>query len=274
MDATSLKGRTAVVTGASRGVGRAVALELASRGADVVVTARTETPRADIAGSIGESVEQIANAGGSAVALQADLLVPADLERLVEETRTRFGRIDILVNNAAYIGDAVFESFWEMSLESWRNMMELNVNVPWALTKAFAPIMRAQGSGLIVNLSSSASDSPPAGEEIPLPGKGGLGAAYPTSKSAITQLTAYVGNELKAEGITMLALDPGFARSESAEILAARVGADPSWAQPVEVAAKAVGYIASLPDPAEFAARFVVARELVDEHALLPGLGS
>ena len=272
MEPASLKGSTAVVTGASRGIGRAVALELARRGADVVVTARTDTPRGDIAGTIGDTVERIVSAGGSALAIQADMLVPDDLDRLVGETLKLFGHVDILVNNAAYIGDAVFESFWEMSLASWRSMMDLNVNVPWALTKAFAPAMRERGSGLVVNLSSSASHSP--ATETPLPGQGGLGAAYPTSKSAISQLTAFVGNELRAAGITMLALDPGFARSESAEILASRIGADPDWAQPVEVAARAIGYIASLQDPSSFSGRFVIARELVDQQSLMPELSS
>jgi NAD(P)-dependent dehydrogenase (short-subunit alcohol dehydrogenase family) len=156
-----------------------------------------------------------------------------------------------------------------MSAPSWRNMMELNVTVPWLLTKAFAPGMRDRGAGLVVNLASSAAHAPPGDASMPLPGQGGLGAAYPTSKAALNQLSAYVGNELRAAGITVVAVDPGFARSESAEIMASRIGADPDWAQPVEVAAKAIGYLASLADPSGFAGRVVVARELVDEHSLL-----
>lgn len=268
MNTTALKGKVAVVTGASRGVGRAIATELAALGADVVVTARTEAPRDDIAGTIIETVQRITDAGGSAVAMRADLLDPAQLRSMVDQTVERFGTVDILVNNAAYIGDAVFESFWEMSATSWRNMIELNVNVPWELTKLVADGMRERGSGLVVNLSSSAAHVPD-GSEAPLPGGGGLGAAYPTSKAALGQLTAQVGNELRAAGITMVAIDPGFARSESAEILASRLGADAAWAQPVEVAAKAIGFIATAEDPMVYAARTVVARELVDEHGLL-----
>jgi NAD(P)-dependent dehydrogenase (short-subunit alcohol dehydrogenase family) len=263
-----LQGKVAVVTGASRGIGRAIALELAQLGAKVVVTARTVAPRDDIAGTIGETVERIEGLGGTAIAVAADLLIQEDIERLAEKTLQEFGRIDILVNNAAYIGDAVFESFWDMSPESWRNMFELNVNVPWMLSRTFASSMRAQGSGLIVNLTSGAAHSPDGGP-MPLPGAGGLGAAYPTSKAALNQFTAHVGNELRAVGITMVAIDPGFARSESAEILASRIGADPNWAQPVEVAAKAIAFIAVSPDPSAWATTFVVARELVDEHHLL-----
>lgn len=264
----SLEGKAAVVTGASRGVGRAIALELAALGATVVVTARTVDPRPDIAGTITDTVERIGAAGGKAVAIQADLLEPGATDRLVNEAEATVGPIDVLVNNAAYIGDAVFQSVWEMDADDWRNMLELNVNVPWALSKAAASAMRERKSGLIVNLSSSAAHL--AEGQAPLPGQGGLGAAYPTSKAALTQMTALVGNELRAEGITMCSIDPGFARSESAEILAHRLGADPAWAQPVEVAAKAVGWIATHDDPLEFAGRFVVARELVDDNALLP----
>ena len=257
----SIEGSVAVVTGASRGIGRAIAVELASLGANLVVTARTDVTRSDIAGTIGETVAAIEAAGGKAIGVKADLLVDDDLDRLVDETMQTFGHVDVLVNNAAYIGEAVFESFWDMTDTSWREMLALNVNVPWALTKRFAPAMRERGGGLVVNLSSPAAHGP--GEaQLPLPGAGGLGAAYPTSKAALNQFTAFVGNELRPAGIAMVAVDPGFARSESAEIFAARLGVDASWAQPVEVAAKAVGFLATCDDPLEFAGRCLSADEL------------
>ncbi len=113
-------------------------------------------------------------------------------------------------------------------------------------------MMRDQGGGLVVNLSSGTSNVP-AEPGHPLPGGGGLGAAYPTSKAALTQMTAFVGNELLVHDIVVVALDPGYARSESAEILSARIGADPAWAQPVEVAAKAVGHLATCSDRRDYA---------------------
>ena len=195
--------------------------------------------------------------------------MPTDRDRLAAEVSS-LGRLDVLVNNAAYIGEGVFESVWDMSPDTWRNMIELNVNVAWELTQRFAPMMRDQGGGLVVNLSSGASNVP-AEPGHPLPGGGGLGAAYPTSKAALTQMTAFVGNELLVHDVVVVALDPGYARSESAEILSARIGADPAWAQPVEVAAKAVGYLATCSDRRDYAARFVVASEVVDEHGLMSG---
>ena len=265
----SLQGKVAVVTGASRGIGRATAIELAGLGARVVVTARTAEPRDDIAGTIGETVQAIEAVGGSARAVKADLLVPADIERLTTETLSAFGSVDVLVNNAAYIAEAVFEPFWEMSVEDWRTMMDVNVNAIFALTKAFAPQMRERGSGLVVNVSSQAGAQLRPGAPIPLPRKGGLGAAYPTSKSAVNQMTSYLGNELREVGVAMIGIDPGFARSESAQILSGRVGVDSATAQPVIVPAKAIGWLATCDDPLAYAGQVVVAREIVDQYKLL-----
>jgi NAD(P)-dependent dehydrogenase (short-subunit alcohol dehydrogenase family) len=261
-----LHDRIAIVTGASRGIGGAIALELGELGATVVVTARTVDPRADLAGTIGDTVQQITQSGGQALAIAADLLIEDDLHRLVREVESTVGAADILVNNAAYIGDVVFESFWEMDPQDWRNTMELNVNVPWTLSKLVAGPMRKRGTGLIVNLSSGVAH---ASGDGPLPGAGGLGAAYPASKAAVSQLSSFVGNELRAVGVTMVGLDPGFARSESCEILSQRLGIDPALAQPVEVAAKATGWLATHPDPLQFAGQVLVAREVVDAHHLL-----
>jgi NAD(P)-dependent dehydrogenase (short-subunit alcohol dehydrogenase family) len=249
-----LRDKVAVVTGASRGIGRAVAIELAKLGARVVVTARTDVARTDIAGTIGETVHMITAAGGTATAMRTDLLDDVDLDRFVGDAVEQFGGVDILVNNAAYIGDAVFESIWDMTRESWRNMLELNVTVPWLLAKAFAPVMRRRG-GAIINLSSVAAHGVDPAAAAPLPGEGGLGSAYPTSKAALGQLTATVGNELRAAGIAMYAIDPGFARSESAVLLAARLGADAASAQPVEVVSEAIGFLASYPDQLSLACR-------------------
>jgi NAD(P)-dependent dehydrogenase (short-subunit alcohol dehydrogenase family) len=269
-----LAGKVAVVTGASRGIGQAIALELAQLGAKVVVTARTVAPRDDIGGTIGETMQRIESAGGTAVAVAADLAIPGDIDRLVEETLRFFGRVDILVNNAAAY-DA-FSSFWDMSIDGWRNMFELNVHVPWMLSKTFGSSMRAQGSGLIVNVTSRVAQLSDGGL-MPLPGAGGVSAGYSSSKAALSQFSAYVGNELRAVGVTMVGIDPGFARSEHALAEARLIGADLSLAQPVEVAAKAIGFIAASPDVSVWAAKVVVARELVDEHQLLglePGQGS
>ena len=259
----------AVVTGASRGIGRATAVELGELGASVVVAARTADPRDDIPGTIGETVQAIEAVGGRALAVQADLLVPTDIERLAREAVSSFGPVDLLVNNAAYIGDVLFETVWEMSVDDWRKMMELNVNAIFALTKAFAPQMRERGGGLIVNVSSTAGTRPPQGVPLPLPGQGGVAAAYATSKAAVNQMTSYLSNELRQVGVSMVAIDPGMTRTERAEILAAGQGFDLSAAQPMTVTAKAIGWLATHDDPLTYGGHLVMAREIVDQHGLL-----
>jgi NAD(P)-dependent dehydrogenase (short-subunit alcohol dehydrogenase family) len=265
----SLQGRVAVVTGASRGIGRATAVELGELGARVVVTARTSDPRDDVPGTISETVQAIEAVGGRALAVKADLLVPTDIDRLARETLSSFGSVDILVNNAAYIDDAMFETLWEMSVDDWRKTMELNVNAIFALTKAFAPQMRERGHGLIINVSSQAGSRPPQGAPIPLPRQGGVGAAYPTSKAAVDQMTSYLGNELREVGVSMIGIDPGFVRTERAEILTSGTGFDLSAAQPMTVPAKAIGWLATHDDPLAYAGQLVVAREIVNRHKLL-----
>lgn len=261
-----LRGHVALVTGASRGVGRATAQHLAQLGATVVVTARTVEPREDVPGTIHQTAAAITAAGGDCHVVRADLLDRDDLRSLVDESCGRFGFVDILVNNAAHIGEAIFDDFWSMTSQDWHAMIDLNLNVPWELMKAFAPAMRERGSGLIVNVTSSRgnTDRPPG----PPAGDGGMGAAYPTSKAALTQMTAYVGNELRRDGIAVVAIDPGFARSESNEVLGPKHGFDPAKAQPVEVAAKAIGWLATSGAALSHAGELLVARTLVDRYNL------
>jgi NAD(P)-dependent dehydrogenase (short-subunit alcohol dehydrogenase family) len=261
MTSKPLENKVALISGASRGIGKAIALQLADLGADIVVTARTVNPRPDIGGTIGETVSEIEGRGATAMSVQADLLDPDDVSRLAAATLDRFGKIDILVNNAAFIGDEVFQSFWEMSAEGWRQQFELNVNVQFALMKHFSPMMREQGAGLIVNLGSNNGNVPTG--DLPLPRKGGLGPGYPTTKAAIVHMTKWVGNELLADGIAVVCVGPGYARSESAEILSAKMGIDVAQAQPVEVAARVVGYLATCHDPLQYAGLYLESAEFL-----------
>jgi len=151
--------QNSVVTGSSRGIGRAVAQRLAAEGATVVVTARSYAPTLSIRGgdgtalpgTIGETVELIEKAGGSAIGVAADLEDAQQRDSLVAEVLDRTGRIDILVNNAGFADYSVIE---QMSIETFDRTLEHYLRTPFVLTRAAIPHMRKQGAGWIVNIGS------------------------------------------------------------------------------------------------------------------------
>ncbi len=160
-----LSGRTALVTGSSRGIGRAIAQRLAAEGATVVVTARSYEPSQSvrrgsttaIPGTIAETIELIEAAGGQAIGMAADLENPDDRDSLVQRVLDSTGRLDILVNNAGFADYSVVE---DMSLDTFERTVEHYLRVPFLLTKAAVPHMRKQGAGWIVNIGSVTGVAP------------------------------------------------------------------------------------------------------------------
>jgi 3-oxoacyl-[acyl-carrier protein] reductase len=160
-----LVGRTALVTGSSRGIGRAIAQRLAAEGATVVVSARSHTPSPSIRGAdntalpgtIAETVALIEQAGGTAIGVAADLADTAQRDSLLDEVLDRTGRIDILVNNAGFADYSVIE---QMSTQTFDRTLEHYLRVPFVLTRAAIPHMRAQGAGWIVNIGSVTGIAP------------------------------------------------------------------------------------------------------------------
>jgi NAD(P)-dependent dehydrogenase (short-subunit alcohol dehydrogenase family) len=154
-----------LVTGSSRGIGRAIAQRLAAEGATVVVTARSHTASPSVRGgsstalpgTIGETVALIEQAGGTAIGVAADLEDAAQRENLIDDVRGRTGRIDILVNNAGFADYSVIE---HMSTETFDRTFEHYLRTPFVLTRAALPHMRAQGAGWIVNIGSVTGVAP------------------------------------------------------------------------------------------------------------------
>ncbi len=188
----SLAGQIALVTGASRGIGRGLAVALAAAGARVAVTARTE---ADLASLVAE----IKSAGGEAVAFAADLRSVASIEAMVAAVHRRFGRLDILVNNAGlgFNHDAV-----DVTEADWDEMMDVNLKGLFFASQAAAKLMLAQGRGRIINLSSQAS-------VVGIPRH----AVYCATKGGVNQLTKVLALEWSARGVTVNAVGPTFIRT-------------------------------------------------------------
>jgi NAD(P)-dependent dehydrogenase (short-subunit alcohol dehydrogenase family) len=187
-----LEGKVAMITGASQGLGRALALAFAREGAQVVINARSEEsicPVAEEAGSLGAEV----------LALAADVSRSADVERLVGAAMERFGHVDVLVNNAGVLGPRVpIEEYPE---DEWRRVIDANLTGPFLVTKAAIPHMPDGGS--IVNVVSGVS----------VEGRAGWGA-YSVSKFGVEGLTQILAAELEERGIRTNAVDPGGMRTE------------------------------------------------------------
>lgn len=184
-------GRVAIVTGAARGLGRAAAARLYELGAAVAVNVRDSARAEDIAASLGDR----------ALALPGDVTAPNAAALLVDRTLDRFGRIDILINNAALARSTRFP---DLSADEWRETLEVNLTAPFVLTKAVLPTMKAQHYGRVINVSSSA------GRMVSTLGS----SAYTASKAGLLGLTRASAKELGRFGITVNAICPGMIDTE------------------------------------------------------------
>lgn len=212
--APSLTGRTALVTGSSRGIGRAVAQRLAAEGATVVVTARSrgvsESVRAGrkaaVAGSLDETVSLIEEAGGRAVAIPADLVDAQARDQLVDKVVDSVGSIDILVNNAGFADYSLVE---EMETATFDRTVDHYLRVPFALSRAAIPHMRKQGAGWIVNIGSVTGLAPvrPFREYNKISGD----VIYGSMKAAVHRFTQGLAAEVLDAGIAVNAVGPSTA---------------------------------------------------------------
>jgi 3-oxoacyl-[acyl-carrier protein] reductase len=190
-----LEGRVAIVTGGGRGLGKAFCLKLAEEGAKVAV--------ADVIDTTG-TVKEIEDRNGSAIGLKVDVSKEEDTQRMAEETVAKFGRIDVLVNNAAIFYGLERKSFQDISTEEWDRLMAVNVKGQWLCAKAAAPVMKKQGKGKIINVASN----------VAFTGHVGF-LHYLTSKAAILGLTRGLAGELGEYGICVNSLCPGMAMTEA-----------------------------------------------------------
>ncbi|HEY2331007.1 MAG TPA: SDR family oxidoreductase [Acidimicrobiales bacterium] len=265
-----IKGKTAIITGASRGIGKQLAVELGRRGANVVVAARTVERHRRLPGSIGETVDAVKAAGGDAVAVQMDLMVPSDIEALGREAIAHFGGIDILVNNAADTSGGT-PSILDLDRSEWLRQFDTNLHGPFSLMQAVLPSMVERGGGIIVNLTSGAGDLMPPRPAAP-DGSGpihiGERLAYGASKAALNRLGNMIAPELRQHGVAVVTVDPGFTRTELVDLMGERGMVDPEAAIPMEVPVKTIIHVLTSADPLAYTGTILRAGPFVAENGL------
>lgn len=271
----------AFVTGASRGIGKAIAVHLARAGFDVAIGARTihegearehssTVSRSDttpLPGSLDSTAQLIEATGRRVLPVYLDVLDRVSLGGAVTTVLERWGRVDVLVNNARYIGPGHMDRLLDTPVELLDRHLEANVMAPVILTKLLLPHMVERGSGFIVNLTSSAGNGPP-----PAPaGDGGWGLGYGMSKSAVHRLAEIVAVELADRGIVAYNLHPGFVATERIAIDMGKFGFDASTGASPDVIGAAAAWLVTDPEARALNGTWIEGQELCRERNLLGG---
>lgn len=271
--------KVAVITGASRGIGKACALHLAKAGYDIALCARTEkegtvfehsstikkSDKRALPGSLESTATEIRALGRKALPIRADLLKSEDVERIAETTLKEWGRIDVLMNNARYVGPGHMDPLMDTPMQEIRNHFQCNYFAAMHLIKLFVPAMIKQGGGIIIQITAGSALIEP---RAPI-GKGGFGLAYATSKAATTRALPGLAKELRDHNIAVIGLEPG-------SVLTERI-AQPGYLEefgfsnrvPMEVPAAVCTYLVTHPYPMRFSGIAVQAPSFVVEHNLI-----
>lgn len=214
----SLKGKVILVTGASRGLGRALAIEYARRGAGLIINSRTSSQ-----GDLLDTERTIKALGAETLRVQGDISNRADAERLAGEALARFQRVDVLVNNASALGPTPMPFLVDFPIEDFVTVLQTNLVGPFLLTRALVGPMIARKTGSVINVSSDAG-------VVGYPTWG----AYGVSKAALDQLTRTWAVELEGTGVRVNSVDPG--DMDTAMKRATEPEGDPShWVKPEAV---------------------------------------
>jgi len=257
----ALAGRVAVVTGASRGIGKGCALELGAAGATVYVTARSVSEDDHpLPGTIGATADEVTAAGGTAVAVALDHRDDDAVEALFRRVLDEHGRLDVLVNNAFIVTNELTSGkpFWEVPISNWDDMIDIGTRSAYVASVFAARAMVKANAGLIVNVSSSGA------EEY------AWQVAYGVGKCALDRITVDTAHELAPYGVSVVSVWPGFVRTERIDLgVAAGLlpeSLDLSTSESPRFVGRAVVALAADPAVARWTGRAVPARNLADEY--------
>lgn len=262
LDGSPLAGKVALVTGASRGIGKGCALELAAAGASVYITGRTTgAGQHPLPGTVGATAEEITAVGGTAEAVACDHRDDAAVRTVFDQIAADHGRLDVLVNNAFAIPDELTAMlpFWEVPISNWDDMMDVGTRSAYVASVLAAPVMIEQGDGLIANISSSGAV------------EYAWHVAYGVGKCALDRMTADCARELRDTGVSMVSVWPGFVRTERID-MAVESGVelppslDLSAAESPRFTGRAVTALAIDADRSRHTGKAVSARDMADAY--------
>jgi NAD(P)-dependent dehydrogenase (short-subunit alcohol dehydrogenase family) len=265
----------ALVTGASRGIGKATAIALAEAGFDVAITARTvhegegiddsDSAGRSVPGSLDTTAALVQGAGRRALAIPMDLMDRASLVAAVERVIDEWGRLDVLVNNAVHTGPGSMLRFDDTTIEMIETKLAANVVAQLVLIKAVLPHMLERGNGTIVNVTSAvAYQDPPAP-----PGEGGWGSGYAMSKGAFHRIVPSLAVEYPS--LRFFNVQPGYVVTERMEVNAKTLGLEGRYpGAPPSVPAAVIAWAASSPDADELNGTTIEAQQVAKQRSLHP----
>lgn len=231
----------AIVTGASRGIGKAAAIALATRGFDVVITARTVRrtdqtfhPGVDgaLPGSLEETADEITAAGGRAHLVEMDLLDMDRVSAAAHEAVASLATVDVLVNNAIFTGTGNDQRFLDAELDNIENRVQGNVTAQLRFSQPVVRAMVEQGSGVVLNVTSAAGYLRP----FAMPGHGGWGIGYAASKGGFHRIAPQLAYEYGADGVIALNVQPGFVATERVKLSSRSAASSNAAAKGIEPA--------------------------------------
>ena len=271
--------KTAFVTGASRGIGKAIALRLARGGYDVAITARSldegeerehsssmgRSDTSPLPGSLNTTAREIEGMGRRALVLQADLLDFAALEAAAQRILAEWGRIDLVVHNGRYVGPGLKDFTLDTPVEVLERHMRANGLAPFVLNRVFLPAMLERGGGTVIYITSNAAYRRPFANVE----KGGWGISYAMSKAAGHSIAGVLSKEYADRGLRAFNLGPGATLTERIAKEMNRPGYDALvWESP-EFTAEAAFWLATAPEAGALNGKSMQAKELCAEHGLI-----
>jgi NAD(P)-dependent dehydrogenase (short-subunit alcohol dehydrogenase family) len=265
--------QTALVTGASRGIGKATAVALAAAGFDVAITARTvhegegfddsDSAGRTVPGSLDTTAALVEEQGGQALSVPMDLLDRASILAAAERVIDEWDHIDVLVNNAIHTGPGSMLRFEDTTVEMIETKLAANVVAQVVLIKAVLPHMVERGDGTVVNVTSAVAVTDPPSP----PGEGGWGLAYAMSKGAFHRLAPNLTVEYP--DIRFFNLEPGYVQTERAIQNAAALGLEGRYpGAPPSVPAAVIAWLATAPEAADLNGQMITAQKFAKEHTL------